>query len=124
MAVVGALACAAPVRSLGGSRSAAPDDVFSCYLGSLASMEYVVETSDRAGGLIRAIREDGGVFSGEYANQATVLIVPDADGGSAVTVTVRRVRAANGGWSSAGMAMTSGAGADLESLSGACESDS
>ena len=86
-------------------------------------MQYRVEDSERDSGFIRAVKEDGGLISGDYANEATVVVAPaDTGGGSTVSVTVRRVRGTtSGGRSSADeMTMTGAAQADLEYLSGAC----
>ena len=107
---------------MGGSRTASPDDTFSCFMRTLAQVEYRVENTDRDSGFIMAVRENTGIFSGEYVNEATVMIIPATEGqGSDVSVTMRRAQVTPaGGRSSAGVTMTGDSRDDLELLSGAC----
>ena len=79
LAMVLSLAGCAATQTMGGPRAAGPDDTFSCYVRTLAQMEYRVENTDRGSEFILAVKENSGLFSGEYVNEATIMIVPATD---------------------------------------------
>lgn len=114
-------ACVPAVQSARSVRPTPPDETFTCYMRELAFMEYRVEDSDRESGFIRAFKEETGVlFSGEYGNEATIIII-ESDPGSEVNVTMRRVRIdSSGGRSTMGMSMSGDAQAELAALQSAC----
>jgi hypothetical protein len=64
--------------------SASPDATFSCALAAVNQHGYMVTTSERAGGLIKAELKKSSAFTGTYFRELNISIYADSSGKTAL----------------------------------------